>query len=102
MENNTMKKTIIVTTVCFLILAGYIAGQSQTKERHIEPCCCKHTQQIADDLHWIRKKMEKPFVPPPDVIMPGNPPHSEPIPVPKFNLKLEETNFNIPKLPKKR
>ena len=97
-----MKKTIIVTSVCFLVFAGYIAGQSQTKEKHIEPCCCKHTQQIAEDLHWIRKKMEKPFIPPPDFTNPGLPENVKTEPVPKFNFELEEPNINIPKLPKKR
>jgi hypothetical protein len=101
MENNTMKKTIIVTAVCFLVFAGYIAGQSQTKEKHIEPCCCKHTQQIAEDLHWIREKMSKPFIPPPDIIF------DEPLqpitlpPAPKFDMKINDNkNINFPTKPK--
>jgi hypothetical protein len=96
-----MKKIIITAVVCCSVLAAYVAGQNQTKEKHIEPCCCKHTQQIAEDLHWIREKMSKPFVPPPNFTNPGLPPDVPPPKVPKFDMKLDEPNFNFPKVPKK-
>jgi hypothetical protein len=66
-----MKKFIVTTAVCCSIFAAFVAGQSQTKEKHIEPCCCKHMQQIAEDLHWIREQLSKPYKAPPDVIDPG-------------------------------
>jgi hypothetical protein len=95
-----MKKTIIVTIVCSLVLAGYLIGQNQNKEKRIENCCCKHIQQIAEDLHWIRTSMSKPFIPPPDIVDPGNPDNLPPIKVQKFNFTLDEPpNFRTPKKP---
>jgi hypothetical protein len=94
-----MKKTIIVTTVCCLVFGAFVLGQQNTKkEKHIEPCCCKHTQQIAEDLHWFREQMEKPFISPggfkdPGGLInpsgfkdPGNPDDLPPLKVPKFNF----------------
>jgi hypothetical protein len=100
-----MKKTIIVTVVCSLVFAGYIVGQNQTKEKRIENCCCKHTQQIADDLHWIREQMSKPYTPPEIPLFedPGNPPHREPPKVPKFDMKInDDEKINVPKIPKRK
>jgi hypothetical protein len=101
-----MKKIIVTTVVCSLVLAGYIVGQNQNKEKRIENCCCKHTQQIAEDLHWIRESMSKPFIPPPgftnpgDFTDPGNPDNLPPIKVQKFNFTLDEPpNFRTPKKP---
>lgn len=70
-----MKTQITVTTLCLaLVLTAYTLGQSQrTKEP--ECSCCPHTKQIAEDLHWIREKMSKPYVPPPDIGM-GQAPQS--------------------------
>jgi hypothetical protein len=99
-----MKKTIIVTAiVCCSIFAAYVAGQSQTKEKHIEPCCCKHTQQIAEDLHWIRNQMSKPYIPRDIPIFedPGNPPDVPPPKIPEFNIKVDDGKINFPKSPKK-
>jgi hypothetical protein len=83
-----MKKTVIVTTFGCFVLAAYVLGQNQTKEKRIEPCCCKHTQQIAEDLHWIRESMSKPFVPP-------KLNHSEHGKEPKDTGKLKPPQFNF-------
>jgi hypothetical protein len=108
-QENTMKKTIIVTAICFLVFAGYIVGQNQTKEKHIENCCCKHTQQIAEDLHWIRTSMSKPFIPPPGFTNPGDfadPGSLTPIkkqPAPTFDMKINnDEKINVPKNPKRK
>jgi hypothetical protein len=97
-----MKKSIIVTSVCCLVFGAFVIGQQNTpKQKTIEPCCCKHTQQIAEDLHWIREKMEKPFIPPPDISGtrgfkdPGN------LKAPEFNFPpLDPPNYRTPKKPK--
>jgi hypothetical protein len=95
-----MKKIIVTTVVCCSIFAAFVAGQNQTKEKHIENCCCKHTQQIAEDLHWIREKMSKPFIPPPDIKLPGNPEPIKKQPAPTFNFTLDEPpNYRTPKKP---
>jgi hypothetical protein len=94
-----MKKFIVTTTVCCLIFAAFVAGQNQTKEKRIENCCCKHTQQIAEDLHWIRTSMSKPFVPP-DILLqefPDEPKELEKLSIPPFKIP----DINSPK-PKKR
>jgi hypothetical protein len=97
-----MKKIIVTTAVCCSIFAAFVAGQNQTKEKHIEPCCCKHTQQIAEDLHWIREKMSKPYVPP-EIPLPtkvGNPENLPPIKVTEFNFTLDPPpNYRTPKKP---
>jgi hypothetical protein len=85
-----MKKTIIVTSITCLVFGAFVLGQNQNKEKRIEPCCCKHTQQIADDLHWIRESMSKPFKRPPDIIDPGNPDDIKIPKSPQFNFKLEK------------
>jgi hypothetical protein len=66
-----MKNSIAPAVVCCFIFAAYVLGQANQKP--VEPCCCKHLQQIADDLHWIRESMSKPFIPPPNSF---NVPHS--------------------------
>jgi hypothetical protein len=86
LKDKTMKKIIVTSIICCSIFAAYVAGQNQTKEKRIENCCCKHTQQIAEDLHWIREKMEKPFIAPPDIIDPGNPPSIPKKPVQRINI----------------
>jgi hypothetical protein len=60
-----MKKIIVTTVICCSVFAAYVAGQQNTpKQKTIEPCCCKHTQQIAEDIHWLREQLSKPFIPP--------------------------------------
>jgi hypothetical protein len=98
-----MKKTIIVTAVCSLVFAGYLVGQNQTKEKRIENCCCKHTQQIAEDLHWIRESMSKPFIPPPNINFDEPPPQKNLPPVPIFDMKINDNEkINFPKIPKRK
>jgi hypothetical protein len=96
-----MKNSIVPTVVCCLIFAAYVAGQSNQKP--VEPCCCKHQQQIAEDLHWIRESMSKPFVPPPDIKGIGDLPAIEKLEPAKFNFNepnIEPINF--PKLPNRK
>jgi hypothetical protein len=93
-----MKKIIVTTVICCSVFAAYLYGQNNLpKQKIIEPCCCKHSQQIADDLHWIREKLSKPYKAPPDIIDPG------PIVDPG---KLNVTPFKIPDIdspkPKRR
>jgi hypothetical protein len=95
-----MKKIIVTVVICCSIFAAYVTGQNNTpKQKTIEPCCCKHTQQIAEDLHWIRESMSKPFVPP-KISLPEFP---DP---PKDPGKLNVTPFKIPDIdspkPKRR
>jgi hypothetical protein len=84
-----MKKIIVTTAVCCSIFAAFVAGQNNTKEKHIENCCCKHMQQIAEDLHWIRESMSKPYVHPEIPLFE----HPDP---PKDPGKLNVTPFKIP------
>jgi hypothetical protein len=98
-----MKKIIVTTAVCCSLFAAYVAGQNQTKQKIIEPCCCKHTQQIAEDLHWIREQFSKPYKPPeiPLFEITDNPPDAKPLKVQKMNIKIDETEIDFPKLPPK-
>jgi hypothetical protein len=95
-----MKKIIVTTVVCCSIFAAFVAGQNQTKEKHIENCCCKHTQQIAEDLHWIRETLSKPYKAPPNVKDPGPLSDTGNLKAPEFNFTLDEPpNFRTPKKP---
>jgi hypothetical protein len=100
-----MKKIIVTTVVCCSIFAAYLAGQNQTKEKRIENCCCKHTQQIADDLHWIREQMSKPYTPP-EIPLFKDPGSLTPIkkqPAPTFDMKInDDEKINFPKIPKRK
>jgi hypothetical protein len=40
--------------------------------------------------------MEKPYTPPPDIEDPGSLAPTKKQPAPKFNIKLENGNFNFP------
>jgi hypothetical protein len=99
-----MKKSIIVTAVCCLVFGAFVIGQQNTpKQKTIEPCCCKHTQQIAEDLHWIREQLSKPYMPPelPQIIDPGNPKNPPQLKVPEFNFPpLDPPHYRTPKKPK--
>jgi hypothetical protein len=98
-----MKKTVIVTSIACLVFGAFVLGQNQTKEKRIEPCCCKHTQQIADDLHWIRESMSKPYVPPelPALKIPEPSIKHGELKVTQFDFKLKDPpNFKTPKKPK--
>jgi hypothetical protein len=94
-----MKKIIVTTAVCCSIFAAFVTGQNQTKEKHIENCCCKHTQQIAEDLRWIREKMSKPYIHP-EIPLPKLPS------LPEDPGKLNVTPLKIPDIdspkPKRR
>lgn len=57
-----MKNVLMPTLVLVVALSAWSLGQAR---RPVEPCCCKHMQQLADDVHWMREKMSKPFVAPP-------------------------------------
>jgi hypothetical protein len=95
-----MKKIIVTTAVCCSIFAAFVVGQNQTKEKHIEPCCCKHTQQIAEDIHWLREKLSKPYKAPPDIKLPETPDNLSPLKAPEFNFTLDPPpNFRTPKKP---
>jgi hypothetical protein len=95
-----MKKIIVTTAVCCSIFAAFVAGQNQTKEKHIEPCCCKHMQQMADDIHWLRGQLSKPFVPPPDIKGIGEFKDPGNLKAPEFNFTLDPPpNFRTPKKP---
>ncbi len=61
-----MKNALMPTLVLVVALSAWSLGQAR---RPVEPCCCKHMQQLADDVHWMREKMSKPYVPPkiPDI-----------------------------------
>jgi hypothetical protein len=99
-----MKKIIVTSVICCSVFAAYVFGQNKTpKQKTIEPCCCKHTQQIAEDLHWIRESMSKPFIPPKlteikdpgPLIDPGVPK------LPKFEVPdIDTPNYRTPKRPK--
>jgi hypothetical protein len=85
-----MKKIIVTTVIGCSVFAAYVAGQNNTpKQKTIEPCCCKHTQQIAEDLHWIRESMSK------DIVFPEIPLFEHPDP-PKDPGKINITPFKIP------
>ena len=69
-----MKEFCKNAVVIVLLFAAYAFGQNN-QQKPVKHCCCEHTQQIADDLHWIRNQLSKPFIPPPDIIFnnPGLP-----------------------------
>jgi hypothetical protein len=100
-----MKKIIVTSVICCSVFAAYVFAQNKTpKQKTIEPCCCKHSQQIAEDIHWIREQLSKPYKAPPDV-SPMEPINIQDvsIEVPKFDIPdIDTPNYRTPKKPKQK
>jgi hypothetical protein len=93
-----MKKIIVTTAVCCSIFVAFVTGQNNApKQKIIEPCCCKHTQQIAEDLHWIRESMSKPYVHPEIPLFEHPDPPKDPGKLNVTPLKIPDINSPKPK-----
>lgn len=89
-----MKNTIVPTLVIIALYASFSLGQANQK--HVKHCCCEHTQQMADDLRWIREKMSKPYKVPPNVDY-SSIPELDPV---EFNMpEPKNPNIKIPTRP---
>jgi len=85
-----MKQFAFSTTVILIVFAAYSYGQANQKPP-AKNCCCEHTQQIAEDLHWIREQLSKPFVGG-EHVTPNDPGDIE---MPDFTPpKINKPNFN--------
>jgi hypothetical protein len=94
----TMKKIIVTAIICCSVFAVYVAGQNNPpKQKFIESCCCKHTQQIAEDLHWIRESMSKPYKSPDVPIFEFPDPPQDPGKLNVTPLKIPDINSPKPK-----
>ncbi len=60
-----MKKIVPMIVLILIAVTAYAYGQVNRKP--LKNCCCEHTQQIAEDLRWIRQTMSKPYKAPPDI-----------------------------------
>ncbi len=88
MKKIDAKKFLIAALLIVGLYAAYATGQSR---KPVENCCCKHNQQMAEDIHRIAEFMLKPsnakVVIPPEIEVPefefGPPIKAKPLKVPK-------------------